>query len=112
MTILMIDDERTFADDRDAVIIRTVDEALAYIAENPSVDELWLDYVLRRSETIDDFLFALVSRQRNEGSPVIAANKVVYHSSSNSGYSLVASYCEDLGLPAPEMLKDRSVIVG
>lgn len=111
MTVLLIDDERSFIDNRDAVVVRTPAEALAYIQQNPNVTELWLDYILGFEDIVSDVLFPLVRKQLTDGVPVITAEKVFYHSSSNSGYSLVASLCAKLGLPTPEIVHHRDVFV-
>lgn len=109
MTILLIDDERSFTDKREAVVVRTVDAALAHIEANPNVDELWLDFILG-IDSITDVLFALKRNQYNTGATVITANKVFYHSSSTTGYSIVAQLCGDLGLPVPEIVDNRTVM--
>lgn len=101
MTVVLIDDTRTFKDGRDHVAFRRAEDAVSFLTALPAVKEVWLDFVLAGGEAITDVLFPLI-RGKRAGGAVAQPERVVYHSSSSSGYSLVAALCADLGWPKPE----------
>lgn len=53
MTILLVDDLRTFADGRECVIARSSAAAIKWLEENPDadLDEVWLDHDLGGADT-------------------------------------------------------------
>ena len=98
MTVLLLDDERDFKDARETLVARSTDEALALTEGLTELDELWLDYVLRGSDSTDQFLSAL-RRRKLAGSP-LKLKKVYIHTSSFMAVSLLMSILtEDLDVP-------------
>lgn len=97
MTILLLDDERSFKDEREALVALSTDEAITLTDGLAELDELWLDYVLKGSDTTDRFLAHLVSRQKS-GNP-LRLNTVFIHTSSFSAVELLEDYLEDLNVP-------------
>lgn len=97
MTILLLDDERSFKDDRDALVALSTAEAITLTDGLTELDELWLDYVLKGSDTTDRFLAHLVTRQKS-GNP-LQLHTVFIHTSSSSAVELLEDYLEDLNVP-------------
>lgn len=104
MVTLLLDDERTFADKRECLVATSTEEAIELTKDMTELDELWLDYVLKRSDTTDNFLMHLVSRKRDDNA--LELHKVYIHTSSSSAVSLLQAYLEDL-----EISDDRIEIV-
>lgn len=46
MVVLLVDDERSFKDERECVVVKSVAEAIEVTDSWDSVEELWLDYIL------------------------------------------------------------------
>lgn len=96
MTTLLLDDERTFADNRECLLAKSTDEAIALTENLNHIDELWLDYVLKRSDSTDEFLRHLVARKR-QGNP-LTISQVYIHTSAYMAISLLKQYLSNLGI--------------
>lgn len=88
MVVLLVDDERAFADGRECVTARTVQEAINATENLDSLDELWLDYVLLGTDSTDEFLFRLVRERKYAGNP-LKIHKVFIHTSAYGAISLL-----------------------
>lgn len=101
MTILLLDDERSFADSRDALVARTVDEAISYAETLEVINELWLDFILMPGDTIP-FVRYLVTRAR-EGN-LLPVNRIIFHSSAFEAHGLVEYWVKLIpGYPEVEL---------
>lgn len=111
MTILLLDDERSFADSRDALVARTVDEAIEYAENLEVINELWLDFILMPGDTIP-FIRYLVSRAR-EGN-VLPVERIIFHSSAIEAHSIVEYWVNLIpGYPSvefPEVPVTKTII--
>lgn len=113
MVVLLLDDERDFKDGRKTLVARSSDQALELTENLTELDELWLDYVLRGSDSTDQFLSAL-RRRKLSGSP-LTLHKVYIHTSSWSAVSLLVSILtEDLDVPEGNIVRveHREFFVG
>jgi CheY-like chemotaxis protein len=81
MNILLIDDERTFSDNRVSMIAKDVDEALKILSLEISFDEIWLDFNLLGMDSIIPVLRYL-KQQYNEGKQ-IPVGKFFIHASGD-----------------------------
>ena len=95
MTVLLLDDERSFIDDRKHILARTVDEAIAATEPLSEIDELWLDYILHRGDTLPFLQY--LRKRKDEGNPV-KVNTLYFHSSSSSAIELVQIYAWEAGI--------------
>jgi hypothetical protein len=86
-TVLLLDDERSFNDDREALVARSTDEAIELTDDLCALDELWLDFVLSGSDSTTDFLRYLHGRMHN-GNP-LELRKVFIHTSSWNAVGLL-----------------------
>jgi len=111
-TVLLLDDERDFADGRDTLVARSTTEAIELTESLFELDELWLDYVLRRSDTADLFLMHL-SKRRRANRPLLL-KKVYIHTSSGSAVSLLKEYLSELGVHPDDIIRvdHREYFVG
>lgn len=99
MTVLLLDDERDFKDGRETLVARSSDQAAELTKGLTELDELWLDYVLRGSDSTDQFL-SMLRRRKLAGNPLVL-RKVYIHTSSWSAVSLLMSILtEDLDVAA------------
>lgn len=107
--ILLVDDERIFADGRECIIARSVNEAINLTDDVDEIDELWLDYVLAGSDSSDEFLSHLYHRGRN-GNPV-KLNRVFIHTSSFMAVDLLRGWLDRLGVAEKnvERVEDLSI---
>ena len=101
MTVLLLDDERSFIDDREHILARTVEEAIEATETLTEIDELWLDYILRRGDTLPFLQY--LRKRKEEGNPV-KVNTLFFHSSSNSAIELVQIYAEEAGIPESDFV--------
>lgn len=117
MTVLLLDDERSFADYRPALVARSTFQAIELTDNLTELDELWLDYVLKGTDSTDDYLSHLRRRQR-EGNP-LTLHKVTIHTSSYEAAYLLREILTELGVPdenirdinwRDELVDDRSRI--
>lgn len=99
-TIFLVDDERNFADGREAVIARSSWEAIEISDTLNEVDELWLDFNLTGSDDVMAFLWHLVTR-KNEGNP-LNVKRVIFHSAAFAAMSLIQHVGDKAGLPVIE----------
>ena len=101
--VVLFDDERSFLPGfrDDAVVIRFVGEAEEYFASlaGETIDELWLDYVLRPGDTTEA-LHALKG---------VTVNKILFHSSAYAAKELVEYYLARAGIETPVELHGREV---
>lgn len=97
MVTVLIDDERNFLPGfrDDAIIFRSVHEAVDGFRELNSIDELWLDFNLKYCESVFDLLTEL----KNEKISLENVKKVFLHSSSASGDSLLILGLGLVGVP-------------
>lgn len=95
--VLLLDDERSFADAREAIIVRTVTEAIDTTSNLTEIHELWLDFNLAGMESTLDYLRYL--KTRHISGNTFKVNHVIFHSAAYEAYSLVASFAESAGLP-------------
>lgn len=93
-SILLVDDERSFADNREAVITRTSADAIS-ILETQSFDEVWLDFVLKGMDDTAAVAFYIAKRHR-AGNPVQVGEFIV-HSSAPGAYQLIERILSPLG---------------
>lgn len=98
--IFLLDDERNFADGRDAIIARTTDEAIAAVANLNEIHELWLDFILDYGEDVMPFIWHLVNRH-NAGNPV-KIHRVIFHSSAWQARGLIETVGAKAGFPEIE----------
>lgn len=96
-TVLLLDDERSFNDDREALVARSTDEAIELTDDLCALDELWLDFVLGGSDSTTDFLGHLVRRQHN-GNP-LELRKVFIHTSAWNAVGLLKRWLGMLNVP-------------
>lgn len=101
MTVLLLDDERSFIDDREHILARTVEEAIEATDSLTVIDELWLDYILLRGDTLP---FLQYLRERKEAGNPVKVHKLYFHSSSNSAISLVKIYAAEAGIPEDDFV--------
>jgi len=97
MTVLLLDDERSFKDGRSTLVARRSTDAADLVKDLTELDELWLDYVLIGSDSADEFLWHLITRKR-EGNP-LTLHKVYIHTSSFMAVSLLEKLLADLDVP-------------
>jgi len=101
MKILLIDDERSFADGREATVITRSDDAIEHFTDEDgnyngvAYDEVWLDFVLVGSGSGGDVaMFA--SRMAHRGTPLnVGMFKI--HTSSWGGAALMQQVLEAAG---------------
>lgn len=87
MTVLLLDDERSFKDNRECLVARSTWEAIELTDSMSELDELWLDYVLQGTDSTDEFLSHL-RRRKWDGNPLIL-NKVYIHTSAYAAVGLL-----------------------
>lgn len=94
MTVrVLIDDERSFADNRECVIARDVDSGVKLLSEIGHIDELWLDFVLAGMDSVDEILFQLL---RNNVK--LSVDRVIIHSSATAAFGLLSKLLVELGV--------------
>lgn len=94
MTVrVLIDDERSFADNRECMIARDVDSGVKLLSEIGHIDELWLDFVLAGSESVDEILSQLLRHNVK-----LSVSKVYIHSSAISAFGLLSKLLVELGV--------------
>jgi hypothetical protein len=101
MTVLLLDDERSFKDGRSSLVARSTFEAIKFTDALTELDELWLDYVLIGTDSTDEFLFHLLNRKRN-GNP-LALRTVYIHTSSYMAVGLLKQLLTNLGVAETDM---------
>lgn len=95
--VVLVDDERDFADGREAIVARSSNDAITLTDELVFVDELWLDFSLAGMDDVMAFLWHLVARFQ-EGNPLVVG-KVVFHSSAYGAMDLIKTVGGRAGLP-------------
>ena len=98
-TIFLLDDERSFADNRNAIVARTVEDAIKKANELTVIDELWLDYILTYGDTLP-FLHYLTSRYL-KGNPV-EVRRLIFHSSASIVKPLIDIVAAKAGITVVE----------
>lgn len=93
--ILLIDDERTFKDNRECVVATSSVEAIKQLSTGTVWDEVWFDFSLVRSDTIMNVLFFLNDEAGNATAPVIGLCRI--HTSSFSGRDLIQEMLDESG---------------
>lgn len=99
-TIFLLDDERCFADNRTAIVARTVEDAITKANKLQVIDELWLDYILTCGDTIP-FLHYLQNRY-TEGNP-LQVRKLIFHSSAHVAKPLIEIVAAKAGIYLVEL---------
>lgn len=89
MTVLLLDDERSFKDARECLVARSTWEAIELTDAMTALDELWLDYVLQGTDSTDEFLSHL-RRRKWDGNPLVL-KKVYIHTSAYAAVGLLKS---------------------
>lgn len=116
ISTLLIDDERSFTDGREAVVARhlAVAEEIFFTDEGDvrpdvRVDEVWLDFVLGGGESGNDFARTAARAARN-GTPLNVG--IFYtHTTSFAGAALMAETLEDAGYTVERIdLEPRNTI--
>jgi hypothetical protein len=102
-TVLLLDDERSFKDGRETLVARSTNEAIELTESLFELDELWLDYVLRGSDTTDQFLMHL--QQRTRANRPLLLKKVYIHTSSNSAVGLLQAYLSRLNVHPQDIVR-------
>ncbi len=98
MRTLLIDDDRDFLDGRPYTVLRSSDEAIEHFSnpdgslKNVSYDEVWLDYSLRGSDSIDPFVH-FARKAAAAGTP-LKVKLFVIHTSSWGGANLIKQILE------------------
>lgn len=98
-TIFLLDDERSFFDNRDAIVARTVEDAISKADNLKVIDELWLDFVLTCGDTIP-FLQYLEKRY-SAGNP-LEVRKLIFHSSAQIAKPLIEIVAAKAGITTVE----------
>lgn len=89
MTKLFIDDLR-MPSAPDWAMVRSCDEAIAFIAQNGCPNEISFDYYLSHGQTVMPFIDWLIAEDKKSGGKLIPPNfKYDSHSSSESGSFLI-----------------------
>lgn len=101
MNTLLIDDERDFFDGRAYDLDRHSADAVQRFSNDDgtyngiSYETVWLDFSLRGSDSIMDFLF-FAARMAQAGTP-LQVERFVIHTSSWDGASLIKTVLEGAG---------------
>ncbi len=97
MTIFLIDDERTFKDAREDVVVAQSSYEAADLAEKlDSIEELWLDFFLIGSDDTGEFIKYLTER-KDQGRE-LEVKKVFIHTSAWMMVPLMRMRLEQLGI--------------
>jgi len=91
--ILMIDDERCFADNREAVIARTSEDGIEHL-QNGRWDEVWLDFVLVGDDTLT---VAKWVRELHADGGNVDVGTFIVHSSAIGAHQLLEMILSPLG---------------
>lgn len=92
-TRILIDDVRSFRDGREAIVARTVNEGVEVLTNAGHIDELWLDFMLKGTSSVDEIL----SELRNDGVK-LDVDRVFVHSSAPMAYQLLSMLLGMLGV--------------
>jgi hypothetical protein len=106
--VLLLDDERSFADGRESLVAKSVQAAITATDDLTELDELWLDFVLIGPAS-DEFLMHLSDRKRN-GNP-LTIKKVYIHTSSWDAVGLLKMYLNDLDVGEVEVVNHQDYFV-
>lgn len=96
MTVLLLDDERSFKDGRECLVARSTWEAINLTDGLTELDELWLDFVLKGTDSTDEFLSHL-RRRKWDGNPLVI-NRAYIHTSAYGAVGLLESILLSLGV--------------
>ena len=104
MNILLIDDDRTFRDWREYTLITSSRGAVEHFSNTDGsmkdifYDEVWLDFSLRGSDSIMDFVFFASKQSLHEGE-ALKVGCFVIHTSSWPAAALIAQVLSGAGYP-------------
>ena len=102
--IVLIDDERSFLDGREALVFRDEASAVEGILALDHIDELWLDFNLVGMEDVSQALSSLV-RASHKGAALPTIGKVFLHSASATGDSLLKAHLTRLNVTSDQIVR-------